>query len=89
MRLSRPNFASEPSFFVEQPDFAYSTFQQNDPHSVFAENRLETFEISELLRLPQSFGNIFLGENFSCYICVNNESQTIVKDVAIKVELQV
>ncbi|KAJ3267932.1 hypothetical protein HDV01_003718 [Terramyces sp. JEL0728] len=43
---------------------------------------------TDLLTLPSSFGNIYLGETFSCYLCVNNDSTIPVTDVAFKAELQ-
>jgi hypothetical protein len=30
-----------------------------------------------LLVLPQSFGNIYLGETFSSYVCVHNDSTEV------------
>ncbi|KAF9974939.1 hypothetical protein BGZ73_001562 [Actinomortierella ambigua] len=46
------------------------------------------FGLSELLALPASFGNIYLGETFTSYICANNESSHPVRDVILKAELQ-
>ncbi|KAJ3156677.1 hypothetical protein HDU86_003901 [Geranomyces michiganensis] len=49
---------------------------------------MRDFGLSDLLTLPSSFGNIYLGETFSSYLCVNNESQAAAQDVGIKAELQ-
>lgn len=38
--------------------------------------------------LPQSFGNIYLGETFSCYMSVHNDSRYTVREVSVKAELQ-
>ncbi|KAI7829013.1 hypothetical protein BC939DRAFT_442544 [Gamsiella multidivaricata] len=46
------------------------------------------FGVSELLTMPASFGNIYLGETFTSYICANNESAHPVRDVILKAELQ-
>ncbi|KAG0000805.1 hypothetical protein BGZ65_004042 [Modicella reniformis] len=46
------------------------------------------FGVSELLIFPTAFGNIFLGETFTTYICANNESAHPVRDVILKAELQ-
>ncbi|KAF9430668.1 hypothetical protein BGZ94_005098 [Podila epigama] len=46
------------------------------------------FGVSELLTMPASFGNIYLGETFTSYICANNESPHPVRDVILKAELQ-
>ena len=44
-------------------------------------------EISSVL-LPQSFGNIFIGEIFSSYICIHNHTLVNVTQLSVKVELQ-
>ncbi|GKC22467.1 trafficking protein particle complex subunit 13 [Tanacetum coccineum] len=41
-----------------------------------------------LLVLPQSFGAIYLGENFCSYISINNSSNYEVRDIIIKSEIQ-
>ena len=46
------------------------------------------YGVSELLTMPASFGNIYLGETFTSYICANNESAHPVRDVILKAELQ-
>ncbi|KAJ3036052.1 hypothetical protein HDV00_003099 [Rhizophlyctis rosea] len=50
--------------------------------------RLGEFGLSNFLALPSSFGNIYLGETFSSYLCINNESGAAVQEVGIKCELQ-
>jgi trafficking protein particle complex subunit 13 len=45
-------------------------------------------ESDDFLCLPPSFGNIYLGETFTSYLCVNNDSLTTVQNVAFKAELQ-
>nr|XP_039260006.1 trafficking protein particle complex subunit 13-like [Styela clava] len=42
----------------------------------------------QLLSLPQSFGNIFLGETFVSYISVHNDSTQEATDVVVKADLQ-
>lgn len=44
--------------------------------------------LGEMLTLPQNFGNIFLGETFSSYISVHNDSNQVVKDILVKADLQ-
>lgn len=48
----------------------------------------ETLMLGEMLTLPQNFGNIFLGETFSSYISVHNDSNQVVKDILVKADLQ-
>jgi hypothetical protein len=44
--------------------------------------------IGGMLSLPQSFGDIYLGETFSCYISLVNISSTPLATVGLKVEVQ-
>ncbi|KAG6477746.1 hypothetical protein ZIOFF_061177 [Zingiber officinale] len=48
-------------------------------------NPVDAMALSGLLIVPQSFGNIYLGETFSSYISVNNSSKFEARDVIIKV----
>uniref|UniRef100_A0A8C7LJQ4 Trafficking protein particle complex subunit 13 n=3 Tax=Salmoninae TaxID=504568 RepID=A0A8C7LJQ4_ONCKI len=48
----------------------------------------EALMLGEMLTLPQNFGNIFLGETFSSYISVHNDSTQEVKDILVKADLQ-
>lgn len=52
------------------------------------ELRIRDFGLSDFLSLPVAFGNIYLGETFSSYLCINNESGATVQDAGIKAELQ-
>jgi hypothetical protein len=52
------------------------------------EEDLNNVETTDFLSLPAAFGNIYLGETFSSYLCVNNDSLTSVQNVAFKAELQ-
>uniref|UniRef100_A0A3Q2ZIB1 Trafficking protein particle complex subunit 13 n=1 Tax=Hippocampus comes TaxID=109280 RepID=A0A3Q2ZIB1_HIPCM len=58
---------------------------QNDPSTI---KGAETLMLGEMLTLPQNFGNIFLGETFSSYISVHNDSSQVVKDILVKADLQ-
>lgn len=49
---------------------------------------IQTVGLTDFLQLPPAFGNIYLGETFTSYLCVNNDSLTAVQDVAFKAELQ-
>jgi len=42
----------------------------------------------QLLVLPQSFGNIYLGETFSSYVCVHNDSTEVCGNVTVRADLQ-
>eukprot|EP00842_Homolaphlyctis_polyrhiza_P006583 jgi/Hompol1/6926/HPOL_002118-RA len=74
-----------------QPQPQQQTDQDAAPSTTIEATEIETDgldSLGSLLTLPASFGNIYLGETFSSYLCVNNESSTAVLDVAFKAELQ-
>jgi hypothetical protein len=80
MRLSRPHLTRETPvtytpYLSESPSFDKADIQS-------------LFEVNQLLKLPSSFGNIYLGETFTSYLSISNESSHAVTDVSIKVELQ-
>ncbi|ORX58323.1 DUF974-domain-containing protein [Hesseltinella vesiculosa] len=52
---------------------------------------IRDFGLGQMAQLPSTFGNIYLGENFSTFISLNSDatsSQDTVHDVGMKVELQ-
>ena len=79
MRLARPSFLVNRRLPMFEPwDFdALPTDQFN----------ATTFG-SDMLCLPQAFGNIYLGETFSSYMTVHNGSSMDVEGVQLKAELQ-
>ncbi|XP_055491129.1 trafficking protein particle complex subunit 13 isoform X4 [Leucoraja erinacea] len=88
MRLTKPTLFTNLPVTCEDRDLPGDLFSQlmkDDPSTV---KGAETFMLGEMLTLPQNFGNIFLGETFSSYISVHNDSTHIVKDVLIKADLQ-
>lgn len=79
MRLTRPaliNFGN--TIFSEKSDLL-----QFD-----SENKNNFLPQNQLLQLPQAFGNIYLGETFSSYICVHNCTTHPVNSVSVKCDLQ-
>lgn len=89
MRLTRPTLASPvvvTNDATDLPGNLLNTHLKNDITSVAD---LETVAAGEFLLLPQSFGNIYLGETFSSYICVHNDSAQSAKDVTLKADLQI
>ncbi|KAJ8786290.1 hypothetical protein J1605_006265 [Eschrichtius robustus] len=63
----------------------FNQLMRDDPSTV---NGAEILMLGEMLTLPQNFGNIFLGETFSSYISVHNDSNQVVKDILVKVSNQ-
>lgn len=80
MRLTRPsltNFGN--TIFTEKSDLLQ--FESENVNVNFVPK-------NQLLQLPQAFGNIYLGETFSSYICVHNCTTHPVNAVSVKCDLQ-
>ena len=59
------------------------------PNFEIRDNLYESgFDLVDSLSLPVAFGNIYLGETFTSYLCLSNESPTPVADFTFKAELQ-
>lgn len=88
MRLTRPTLISPQIVTSEQKDLPQNTFNQmleNDSSTV---KDSETIAAGQFMLLPQSFGNIYLGETFSSYVCVYNCTTHPVTSVSVKADLQ-
>ncbi|XP_038621462.1 trafficking protein particle complex subunit 13 isoform X3 [Tachyglossus aculeatus] len=88
MRLTKPTLFTNIPVTCEDKDLPGDLFNQlmrEDPSTV---KGAETLMLGEMLTLPQNFGNIFLGETFSSYISVHNDSSQMVKDILVKADLQ-
>ncbi|KAG7260144.1 hypothetical protein CRUP_025401 [Coryphaenoides rupestris] len=88
MRLTKPTLFTNMPVTCEDRDLPGDLFSQlmkSDPSTI---KGAETLMLGEMLTLPQNFGNIFLGETFSCYISVHNDSSKVVKDILVKADLQ-
>jgi hypothetical protein len=87
MRLTRPSLGAASNIITaENKDLPQKTLNQlllNDSASV---DGLETMAAGQFLMLPQSFGNIYLGETFSSYICVHNCTKIPVSSVSVKTD---
>jgi hypothetical protein len=99
MRLSRPNLSSTLPVYYENTDtkltegldsLTISDLTASHPIMGTNENNVQIrdFGLSDMLKLPSAFGNIYLGENFSTFISINNESSSQVLQVGVKIELQ-
>uniref|UniRef100_A0AAQ5ZSU3 Trafficking protein particle complex subunit 13 n=1 Tax=Amphiprion ocellaris TaxID=80972 RepID=A0AAQ5ZSU3_AMPOC len=88
MRLTKPTLFTNLPVTCEDRDLPGDLFGQlmrEDPSTI---KGAETLMLGEMLTLPQNFGNIFLGETFSSYISVHNDSNQVVKDILVKADLQ-
>ncbi|XP_054278638.1 trafficking protein particle complex subunit 13-like [Macrosteles quadrilineatus] len=88
MRLTRPTLASPVCVQTESTDLLGMVLNNQLKNDITAVPGAESFAIGQFLLLPQSFGNIYLGETFSSYICVHNDSTQSAKDVTLKADLQ-
>ncbi|KAG0742760.1 hypothetical protein G6F62_001804 [Rhizopus arrhizus] len=97
MRLSRPQFATtlpvfyestEPSPLVDGLD-SLNISDLTACHPIQPSDiQIRDFGLSQMLKLPSAFGNIYLGETFSTLVSINNESPIPVHQVTTKIELQ-
>ncbi|KAI9468991.1 MAG: hypothetical protein EXX96DRAFT_590025 [Benjaminiella poitrasii] len=102
MRLSRPQFtATLPTYYETTTENNNSPLVEGleslnitdltASHPIEGKSngiQIRDFGLSQMLKLPSAFGNIYLGENFNTLVSVNNESPYIVHQVGIKIELQ-
>uniref|UniRef100_A0A2R5L579 Trafficking protein particle complex subunit 13 n=1 Tax=Ornithodoros turicata TaxID=34597 RepID=A0A2R5L579_9ACAR len=88
MRLTRPSLFSTLPIVCDTRDIPGSMWLHDLKQDLGAPLGLELFSSGNFLMLPQSFGNIYLGETFSCYMSVHNDSKQPVNDVSVKAELQ-
>lgn len=87
MRLTKPGLFTEHRVGVDTYDLR-GALQHTLDSELWAKEPTLQFPIGDLLTLPQSFGNIFLGETFTSCISVHNESNQVATDVTIKADLQ-
>lgn len=90
MRLTRPSFAFTPSTLP----FSHCSFNNsstNTKNSIYEEllDCSNTSAIlSSTLTLPQSFGSIYLGETFVCYVSLHNDSTETCDNLNLRCDLQ-
>jgi len=69
-------------------DLEKNLFEQSLSSDANVAPRLKNLTPGCLMVLPQSFGNIYLGETFSSYVCVHNDSTEICSTVSVRADLQ-
>jgi hypothetical protein len=88
MRLRKPNLIPQlvptltSSPFTTSPISHLKDFTLLDP-------LLEGNGLTGLAELPNGFGSMFVGTNFSAYVCLNNETDEEVRDIYITAEMRV
>ncbi|XP_043259381.1 trafficking protein particle complex subunit 13 [Colletes gigas] len=88
MRLTRPTLANPVVVTCDSTDLPGNTLNNELKNDCTALQGMETLAVGQFMVLPQSFGNIYLGEIFSIYLCVHNGSSQLVKDITVKADLQ-
>lgn len=89
MRLTRPSLIVSPIVNCESTDLPQATFDKNLKEDITSVPGSEDLVAGQFLLLPQAFGNIYLGETFSSYICVfSNCKSGPVNNVSVKADLQ-
>ncbi|XP_033117078.1 trafficking protein particle complex subunit 13-like isoform X2 [Anneissia japonica] len=88
MRLTKPSFIGLTPVLCEANDIAGGDTLTDIKPSLASVKSIPSFSVSEMLTLPQNFGSIYLGETFSSYVNVHNDSQSTVSDIQVKTDLQ-
>ncbi|KAF0298761.1 Trafficking protein particle complex subunit 13 [Amphibalanus amphitrite] len=87
MRLTRPTLYSNPVVSCDPRDLPGTTLSAAP--DVTRLPHLPHLQLGEMLLLPQSFGSIYLGETFSCYLSVHNHSTGATAcELTVRAELQ-
>lgn len=88
MRLTRPTLVSPQIITCESKDLPQGTFHKILEYDGTTVAGADTIAAGQFMLLPQSFGNIYLGETFASYICVHNCTTHPVDRVTVKADLQ-
>ncbi|XP_008485310.1 trafficking protein particle complex subunit 13 isoform X2 [Diaphorina citri] len=88
LKLTQPQLASPVIVTCDAKDLPGKLYNGHVKSDVTTVEGNETIGASQFMVIPQSIRNIYLGETFSCYICINNKSQQAVQNVTLKVDLQ-
>ncbi|CAH0382909.1 unnamed protein product [Bemisia tabaci] len=88
MRLSKPTLSTPIIVTSDPKDLPGNLLNNALKHDPTAVPGTETLAAGQFLSITQNFGNIYLGETFSGYICVVNTSSQTVTGVSMKVDLQ-
>ena len=93
MRLLKPSLFSTIPCFTEKEHHSDNfnkllldqTFNKTNQENI---KEVSDCSLSDLLVIPQIFGNLYIGETFTSYICLHNHSAFKVNNLNVKVELQ-
>lgn len=88
MRLMKPSLINSVLVTTDVKDLPGNLLNNYLKSEITSVPGSETISSGQFMLLPQCFGSIYLGETFSSYICVHNDSNQIAKDVTVKAVLQ-
>ncbi|ESO89020.1 hypothetical protein LOTGIDRAFT_106290 [Lottia gigantea] len=88
MRLTKPTLMPFNLILADDNDLCGKEIQSQNQNDLSKPRDLSYFPLGDLLTLPQNFGNIVLGETFSSYISVHNDSNQVCKEITLKADLQ-
>lgn len=88
MRLTRPTLGQPVVVQGGDSDCDLGMVRRAGEDDLNTAARRPTLLPGQLLVLPQSFGNIYLGETFSSYVCVHNDSTEVCGGVTVRADLQ-
>lgn len=80
MRLTKPALTNSENTILSEKSDLPQYESESESKNLLPKNNF--------LLLPQSFGNIYLGETFSSYICIINCTTHPVSTVSVKCDLQ-
>lgn len=88
MRLTRPSLFTGLAVGCDARDLPGDHLNADIRADIAIPQGLPNTGVGHMLLLPQSFGNIYLGETFSCCLCVHNDGNETIREVSIKAVLQ-
>jgi len=88
MRLNKPAIVSNWPLIADPRDTAGKEMAEQRDSDIATLVELPGFPFGEVLTVPQNFGSIYLGEMFSSFVNVQNDSTQTVRDVVLKTDLQ-
>ncbi|XP_052686089.1 trafficking protein particle complex subunit 13-like [Crassostrea angulata] len=88
MRLTKPSLMPYHPLISDTRDLQGELLHGIQESDIAQPSGVPYFGLGDLLTLPQNFGNIFLGETFSSYISVHNDSTQQCRDITLKIDLQ-
>lgn len=86
MRLARPKFHENVCVPIDPVD-SMSLLIDSAVCRMTGQEEADV-PLSQFLMVPQVFDNLYLGETFTFYICVQNESSQKANDICVKIDLQ-